>query len=80
MTDPLQQYPAAQQAVAFVELYLDAESWELMRLLPVAEAAEVIRELIGESEGLSEAARLAALAQLETGDFRRYLAGRLGLM
>lgn len=80
-------YPGAQQSIAWCERYLspttlDAEDmWPGLRDLEPSEALQVIRETIEESIAEGEAGRLTeALEQLNTTDFRRYLAAKLGAL
>jgi hypothetical protein len=79
----LARFPTVQQAVAFVELHLDAELLAAYRA--IADPAEIVAaltEVIDESlaEGPPNASQLlAAKAQMRTAEFKTYLAGRLGL-
>jgi hypothetical protein len=80
----LARFPTVQQAVAFVELHLDAELLAAYRAIAnpaeiTAHLTEVIDESLAEDDPPNAAQLLAAKGQMRTAEFKTYLAGRLGL-
>jgi hypothetical protein len=85
--DILRAYPAAPHAIAWCELFLGPNQWDARDAWPALRdvgfegALGVIRDTISEAIGSGEPIRHAeALAELDTPDFRRYLAAKLGAL
>ena len=79
----LAQFPSARHAVSFCELIVEDTAFQLFiqHQCPPDECIDIIRETLEECIAEGDVGKWQeAIDELPTDDFRRYLAGKLGIV
>ena len=79
----LAQYPSARHAVSFCELIVEDDSFRLFiqHQIPPDECIGILRETLEDCIRDGDVGKWQeAIDELTTDDFRRYLAGKLGIV